>query len=290
MGWFGPSERGLAMGARQTAQPLGTMLAAVLLPAVAAAASGPAIGASGAAGGVAAAFWVCAGLCLVSGLAVGFFASDPPRPPAGTAQRTGSPYRGLVLWRIHAASTLLVVPQFVTTGFTLEYLVNQRGWAVLVAGRAIAAANLTGALSRLAAGVWSDRVGSRLRPMRQLAVAIAAIMALAAAGAALTSSLGPAALLAAVALSVSTNGLAFTAVAEIAGMSWAGRALGVQNTAQNIAAAATQPVAAQVIDATGYAAAFGITALFPVAAAFAIPVTAAAAGAVVPGRTRALRT
>jgi hypothetical protein len=61
-------------------------------------------------------------------------------------------------------------------------------------------------------------------------------------------------------------------------------------TTSNIAAAATQPVAAQVIDATGYAAAFGITALFPVAAAFAIPVTAAAAGAVAPGRTRALRT
>ena len=287
MGWFGPSERGLAMGARQTAQPLGTMMAAVLLPAIAAA-SGPAASASGAAGGVAAAFWVCAGLCLVSGLAVGTFASDPPRPPAGTARRTGSPYREPVLWRIHAASTLLVVPQFVTTGFTLEYLVNQRGWAVLAAGRAIAAANLAGALSRLAAGLWSDRVASRLRPMRQLAIAIAAIMALAAAGAALTSPLGPAALLAGVALSVSTNGLAFTAVAEIAGMSWAGRALGVQNTAQNIAAAATQPVVAQVIDATGYPAAFGITALFPVVAAFAIPVTAAAAGSVSPSRDRAL--
>jgi sugar phosphate permease len=33
LGWFGPGERGLAMGLRQTAQPLGTMLAAAILPA-----------------------------------------------------------------------------------------------------------------------------------------------------------------------------------------------------------------------------------------------------------------
>src|ERR1700744_1458367 len=36
LGWFDASERGLAMGARQTAQPLGTMIAAASLPALAA--------------------------------------------------------------------------------------------------------------------------------------------------------------------------------------------------------------------------------------------------------------
>jgi predicted MFS family arabinose efflux permease len=86
--------------------------------------------------------------------------------------------------------------------------------------------------------------------------------------------LAVAALLAAVALSVSTNGLAFTAVAELAGMSWAGRALGVQNTGQNLAAAATPPVLAQVIDGIGYAGAFGLVAVFPAAAILAIPVRA----------------
>lgn len=63
-------------------------------------------------------------------------------------------------------------------------------------------------------------------------------------------------------------------MAEIAGMSWAGRALGVQNTAQNIAASATPPVMAQLIQVAGYPASFGITALFPVAAALAIPASA----------------
>ena len=112
--------------------------------------------------------------------------------------------------------------------------------------------------------------------MRQLAIAIAVVVGLAALGAWWRSPLGVAALLAATALAVSTNGLAFTAVAELAGMSWAGRALGVQNTAQNIAAAATPPALAQLIQLAGYPASFGITALFPLAAAVAIPASARA--------------
>lgn len=282
LGWFSARERGLAMGARQTAQPLGTMLAAAILPAVAtrAAGSSAAAHASSGASGVGAAFGVCAGLCLLTGLAVAVFASDPPRPPKkATAAPERSPYHAPVLWRIHGASTLLVVPQFVVTGFALEYLVSQRGWALLAASRAIAVANFAGALTRLAAGRWSDLVNSRLRPMRQLAVAIAVIFGLAALGAWWRSPLGVAALLASAALTVSTNGLAFTAVAELAGMSWAGRALGVQNTAQNIAAAATPPVMAQVIQWAGYPSSFGITALFPIAAALAIPASARAAAA-----------
>jgi predicted MFS family arabinose efflux permease len=77
-----------------------------------------------------------------------------------------------------------------------------------------------------------------------------------------------------VALSVSTNGLAFTAVAELAGLAWAGRALGVQNTGQNLAAAATSPVLAQVIDGIGYGGAFGLVTLFPALAILAVPTRA----------------
>ena len=48
-------------------------------------------------------------------------------------------------------------------------------------------------------------------------------------------------------ITVADNGLAYTAVAELAGAAWSGRALGVQNTVQNIAAVATAPVLAAVI-------------------------------------------
>ena len=264
LGWFDASERGLAMGARQTAQPLGTMIAAASLPALAAH--------TGLSGAIAA----CGGLCLAAAVAVALFAVDPPRPARATAAPARNPYRVPALWRIHAASTLLVVPQFATTGFALEYLVASRGWSAVEAGRVIAVANLAGALTRIAAGKWSDWAGSRLRPMRWLAVVVTAVMGLTALGMWSRSPLAVAALLLAVALSVSTNGLAFTAVAELAGLAWAGRALGVQNTGQNLAAAATPPVLAQLIGLAGYGGAFGLATLFPAVAILAIPIRAEA--------------
>ena len=177
-----------------------------------------------------------------------------------------------MLWRIHAASALLVVPQFAVATFALVFLVEAHGLEPVTAGRVLAIAQACGAFSRLGAGVWSDRVGSRMRPMRALALATALILAALACGAAVRAPWAIAALFAAVILSVSTNGLAFTAVAEHAGSAWAGRALGIQNTGQNAFAAATPPVLAAVIGAVGYPATFGMVALFPLAAAALVPV------------------
>jgi MFS family permease len=61
-----------------------------------------------------------------------------------------------------------------------------------------------------------------------------------------------AALIVATTISVADNGLAFTAVAEIAGPRWSGRALGIQNTGQFVAASAVGPVAGLLIGAVGY--------------------------------------
>ena len=71
-------------------------------------------------------------------------------------------------------------------------------------------------------------------------------------------------MIAATAVTVADNGLAFTAVAERAGPFWSGRALGVQNTAQYLTAAVTGPVAGVVIDRWGHAASFALCAIFPV--------------------------
>jgi hypothetical protein len=72
------------------------------------------------------------------------------------------------------------------------------------------------------------------------------------------------------------NGLAFTAVAERAGSRWAGRALGIQNTFQNLAGALVPTPLAFLIgagggDARGYAVAFLAVAAFPFVAAVTIP-------------------
>ena len=218
------------MGARQTAQPLGTMIAAASLPALAAHA------------GLSGAIEACGGLCLAAAVAVALFAVICPGLP-GRRRPGPQPVPGAALWRIHAGQHAAgcALEQFATTGFALEYLVASRGWSAVEAGRVIAVANLVGALTRIAAGKWSDWAGSRLRPMRWLAVVVTVVMGLTALGMWSRSPLAVVALLLAVALSVSTNGLAFTAVAELAGVAWACRALGVQNTGQNLAAAATPP-------------------------------------------------
>jgi hypothetical protein len=154
------------------------------------------------------------------------------------------------------------------------FLVEARGWDATAAGRLLAVAQLCGAASRLGAGYWSDRVVSRMRPMRTLAVSTGVgLLALAAAVAA-GSSVAVPVLLACAVVSVSTNGLAFTAVAEYAGPSWAGRALGIQNTGQNALAAATPPVLALAIGSIGFGAAFAVVGAFPVVAAALVPVGA----------------
>ena len=117
--------------------------------------------------------------------------------------------------------------------------------------------------------------------MRMLAISTGiGMLALAAAAAAGSSAAVPI-LLACSVVAVSTNGLAFTAVAEYAGSAWAGRALGVQNTGQNALAAATPPVLALAIGAIGYGASFAAVAAFPLIAAMLVPVTAERAAATV---------
>lgn len=272
LGWFGPKERGMAMGVRQTAQPLGVGVAALVLPLV------------GTHFGVGWALVFPAGFCFVAAALVLAFVVDPPRSVAATAVASGSPYRSPTLFRLHAASTLLVVPQFAVSAFTLTYLVTERHWTSTGAGRLIFAFQVLGALGRLAAGWWSDRVNSRLGPMRIVAGVSALTMLAVALGDSTGSALVVAALGAGAVISVADNGLGFTAAAELAGTAWAGRALGAQNTAQNIASALTPPLLGALIGGSGYAVGFGATAAFPVLAMFATPVAAEMAA-----RRRALR-
>jgi MFS family permease len=261
LGWFAPHERGRAMAVRQAAQPLGVAIAALVLPPLADIGLRIAVGTLGA-------------VCLVAaGLTVALVRDPAARTSAAGASEQGSPYRTAMLWRIHAASSLLVVPQFLTATYALVYLVDAQGWASVPAGRLVAAAQFGGALNRLVVGWWSDRAGSRLGPMRRLAIGIAAVLGvLALATLSGSAVLAVSALVAATVLSSSTNGLAFTAVAERAGSAWAGRALGVQNTAQNAFAAATPAAFGAVIGAIGYASTFGLALTLPLVACVLVPV------------------
>jgi sugar phosphate permease len=260
MGWFPKTERGLAMGIRQTAQPLGVALAGLVLPSLS-----RHTGAFGA-------FVVPGALCLLSALLVIGFATNPVRPPRTAGESTGSPYRTPVLWRLHAASAMLVVPQFAITAFATEYLVRQQHWSTTAAGAFVAVVQIAGAVSRIGSGVWSDRVGSRLRPMRQLAVGATLVLLVFALGDAFVPWLAIVALAVGGIVTVADNGLAFTAVAEIAGSAWAGRALGVQNTGQNIASSLTPIALGAIVGTAGYAIGFVVAAAAPLAAIALTPV------------------
>ena len=263
MGWFPREERGLAMGTRQTAQPLGVAIAALALPSL------------GAAPDPLVALWFPAGLCALAAVLVQALVTDPPRPAPGSGAVTASPYRdSWTLPRVHLASSMLVVPQFAVATFTLTYLVEQRHWDAGVAGRWVFGFQAAGAAGRVVAGVWSDRVHSRLRPMRQLAVASALLMGGLSLGAALSAGWIVVVFALGAVVTVADNGLAYTSVAEIAGAGWAGRALGAQNTLQNVAAIATAPMLAAVIGGSRYGWAFALTAVFPL---LAIPLTPVAA-------------
>jgi sugar phosphate permease len=262
LGWFAAHERGTAMGVRQTAQPLGVGVAALLLPPVADSY------------GLEWALVVPAVLTLVSAGLVALLVVDPARSVATPGHVSGSPYRTPTLWRLHGASTLLVVPQFAVSVFALEYLVSQRAWSPTSAGQLIFGFQIAGAVGRLAVGRWSDLVGSRLGPMRVVAFAASASMLALGLGAAAGSVLVVAAIGVAAVVTVADNGLGFTAVAELAGSDWAGRALGTQNTAQNVAASLTPPMLGALITVTGYGAAFALTAAFPLLAMVAMPVAA----------------
>ena len=147
VGWFPPQQRGLVMGIRQTAQPLGVGLGALVIPRLAENY------------GVSAALLFPAVVCAVSAVVCAVAVKDPPRPPRAEAaeHELANPYRGsTTLWRIHAVSVLLVAPQVVVWTFTLVWLMAERGWSAGSAGLLVTLAQVLGAAGRIAAGRWSD--------------------------------------------------------------------------------------------------------------------------------------
>jgi MFS family permease len=264
IGWFPRSRRGLAMGIRQVSQPLGVAIAAIAVPPLASHF------------GIGAPLLLAAALTAVLAAACAIGIANPPRParpPAADGDRPFNPYRqSQFLTRIHLLSALLVVPQFTLSIFGLIWLITGLHWNVTAAGVVIAAAQFIGALGRIGVGVLSDRVGSRTRVLRWVAVsAVAVMLALAGCGALHWAAASAVVLIVASTVTVADNGLSFTSVAEAAGPTWSGKALGIQNTGQFIAAAAVGPGIGALIAAVGYPVAFALVALTPLAAIPLVP-------------------
>lgn len=263
IGWFPPERRGMAMGLRQMALPLGTAAGALLVPPLVADGE----------------LWppllVSAVVVALAAVASLVFIVNPPRPARAVDAegRPANPYRGdATLGRIHLVSALLVVPQYALSIFGLVWLIADQGWNPVAAGVVVAVAQILGAGGRVLIGMLSDRLGSRLRPLRWVALAGIPLLLLTAVAGELHQPVAVAVFyVLASCVSVADNGLAFTAVAEIAGAHWSGRALGAQNTGQFLAAAIVAPAVGLLIGLTGYSAAFALLALAPAAAIPLVP-------------------
>ncbi|HET7045719.1 MAG TPA: MFS transporter, partial [Gaiellaceae bacterium] len=238
MNWFAAGERGLALGIRQTAIPIGGASVALGLPHV--------LGAGGTRWGL----WTLGIGCLTgAALAVALLREGPGAEEQETFDER--PLRDARMWRLLAGSSLLLFPQMMVFGYTVLFLHERRGLSPAAAAGVLAAVQVLGIGARVGAGRWSDLAGSRIGPLRRIALGSAALAL--ATGAAVTAPLAvlvPVLVLSGV-LAMSWNGLSFTAAAELAGRARSGAALGLQQTALAIGGAALPPVFAAIVGGLG---------------------------------------
>ena len=248
MGWFEASERGLALGIRQAAVPVGGLLGAIVLPFLSVTQAYASLGA----------------FCLVAALGSALLIRDPPAL-GRRLEKVDWTVRDRRLWRLSAVSGFYVVAQMAVLSFVVLYLHDERGLGKGEAAAVLGAVQVAAMVLRVLAGHWSDTLGSRVAPLERIGLAMTATLALA------TILLdGPLVLLVpafviAGALAMSWNGLAFAAVAELAGRARSGAALSVQQTVLSLAAVATPVAFAAVVSIGSWSVAYGAAALFPLA-------------------------
>ena len=254
--WFRREERGFALGIRQTAIPIGGFMAALALPAI--------VDRSGlrAALLVLAAFSVVAAVTAVLWLTEGPVRSDLE----DQADALRHPLRDRRVWRLASGSSVLIVTQVAVTGFVVLFLEGPREYSHAAAGGVLAAINVIGAAGRLAGGRLSDRAGSRIVPIRAIAVATTVVLGVAAAATHGSGWLLLPALVIGGGLSMSWNGLAVTATVEAAGSRRSGAALGLQQTLIGASVAVTPLLFAPFVAATSWSAGFALAAAVPLAA------------------------
>jgi sugar phosphate permease len=248
-GWFPRDERGLALGIRQTAVPAGAALASFTLPVLADSVS------------VHAALDALAGAMLLAGIAAAIWMREGPRvesaaPPAPAAARDPR------IWRLSAASSLMIIGQVGVTSLLVLYLFGERDWSAPHAALALGCVQVAAAVARVSAGRWSDVIDERIEPFRRLA-GIAGVLLL---GAAVGGAVGVPLLLAGGVAAMSWNGLSFTAAAEISGRRQAGTAMGIQNTAMRVVAAGVPVGLGALATAVSWHAVFAVMGVTPLVA------------------------
>ena len=252
MHWFGADERGFALGIRQSAVPVGGIVAALVLPAL---------------GSVRASFAFLGAFCLVGAVAGFVFVRDRRVEEAIHGEDVPWTLRDRRLWRLCFGSGIYLFGQVAVMSYVVLFLHDERHWSNGHAALVLAAVQVFALALRIGVGRWSDVLGARLPPLRRLGVASFATLALAAA-----LLHGPVALLVpllvlAGGFGMAWNGLAFTAAAELAGPRRSGAAIGFQQTVLSALGIAAPIGFAAVVAAGSWRTAYALAALFPLAGA-----------------------
>jgi sugar phosphate permease len=233
MAWFPSTELGLALGIRQTAIPIGGAVGAAVLPVL------------GSAGGTRAAFIFLGAACLTGAIVAAVFirGGTAGEPEIGDVTQ---PVHNRFMWLLGTGTGLFLLAQIGITGFVVLFLHEHRGLSKEAAGAVLAAIYVLAVAARIGSGTISDRLGSRLGPLRAIGVALAISTAVVAVAIDAPLALVVPLFIVAGVLSMSWNGLAYAAAAEAAGPAHTGAALGFQQTLLGVVVAGAPPVIAAV--------------------------------------------
>jgi predicted MFS family arabinose efflux permease len=204
---------------------------------------------------------------LTGAVTAAVFMRDAPPPAPGThVVDAPAPLRDPRILRLGLGSGLLVCAQAAMLGFIVLFLHDEEGLSAAFAAALLAALQLVGAAGRIVAGRRSDREERRIQPMRRHALAVTGLLVA-------TALLTPAPAWAVVPLvmvaGVSTmtwNGLAFTAAAEMSGRDQAGTAMSVQNTMTSVGTVIAPVAFGAFVEVTSWPLAFVALAVTPLAA------------------------
>ena len=251
MRWFSARERGLALGVRQTAVPIGGAIAALVLPVLGT---------------------PRAGLLFVAGFVLAGALAGALVLRAGTEEHLEKTdveitLRDRRLWLACWGSGLYLVAQVAMMGFVVLFLHDEHGFSTGAAAAVFAVGQGLAAALRIGVGHWSDVLGTRVRPLRAIGVVIAvALAAVAVLSDSPTWLLVPA-LVIATGMSMAWNGLSYTIAAELGGRR-SGAAIGFQQTVLSAIGIAAPVAFAAMVSGTSWAVAFALAAVFPLAGAW----------------------
>jgi MFS family permease len=258
MNWFATDERGLALGVRQTAIPVGGFVGALALPALADV------------GGTEAAFLFLAALCGVGAVVGALVLRGRVAGEETEAASIAQTLNDTKLWRLSGSGGLYLYAQVAVIGFGVLFLHDDHGVSEGRAALVIAVSQILAAVLRIGGGRWSDILGRRVGLLRGAGLAVAGAMVVIAVLADGPIWLLVPALAVAGGLSMAWNGLSFTATAELAGPVRSGAAIGFQQTILAAAGVVAPLLFAAMVAASGWTTAFAAAALFPIAGWWAL--------------------